>query len=98
MVSTKKGCAVARPFCFSALRRPFFHIHFPLAERGEAVHPRPMSESLLGGADVFGLAFPCGLGCVLERSPVGECQLPGQVADLVHRVEMRGRLRVALAA
>ena len=35
---------------------------------------------------------------MLERTPIGESELPGQGAELVHGVEVGGRLLVRLAA
>ena len=49
-------------------------------------------------AIVLGLARPRLLRRCLQRAAVGEGEVPRQVADLVHRVEMRGRLLVGLAA
>ena len=57
-----------------------------------------MRKSALGGRDIFRFAFPGRLRCVLKRATVRERQLPGQIADLVHGVEMGGRLFVALSA
>ena len=57
-----------------------------------------MREGALGGCDVFLFSRPRLLRRRLERAAVGERQAPGQSADPVDRVEVRGRLLVRLAA
>src|SRR5690606_2778085 len=70
----------------------------PLALGGQGVHPRAVDEGALGGRDVLGLAAPGLLRRGLQGAAVGEGHLPGEAADLVHRVEVGGGLLVRLAA
>ena len=70
--------------------------HWPLLAR--PFMRGAVGERALGGGDVFALAAPRLLRRGLQRAAVGEGQLPRQAADLVHRVEMRGRVLVRLAA
>ena len=73
-------------------------IGLPLAERRKPVHFGAMAERALRGGDVFRFARPSLLRRRLQRAAIGESQMPGQGAELVHGVEMRGRFLVRLAA
>src|ERR1700759_4384571 len=72
-------------------------IGLPLAERGKRIHLGAVAEGLLTGRHILRLARPSLLRRGLQRTAVGEGQLPRQAADLVHRVEMRGRFLIGLA-
>src|SRR5688572_24315670 len=80
------------------LRCLLLQILLPLALAGEAVHRGAMGEGTLGGGDVFALARPGLLRRRLQCAAIREGQFPRQSADLVHRVEVRGRLLVRLSA
>src|SRR2546421_336788 len=75
-----------------------FQVGFPLAECRQPVHPGAVDEGALGGSHIFGLSGPRLLRGMLQRTPVGESELPGEGAKLVHRVEVGGGLLVGLAA
>src|SRR3954470_14556764 len=75
-----------------------FQIGLPLAERRQPVHAGAVNEGPLRRRDVFGLPGPGLLRGVLQGAPVGEGELPGERTELVHGVEMGGRLLVRLAA
>src|SRR5690242_11802456 len=83
--------------CRRGLGGLFLQIRLPLSGRGGAVHARAMREGALARGDVLRLAAPGLLRSSLQRTSVGEGERPGQAADLVHRVEMRGRLFIRLA-
>src|SRR5689334_2768155 len=55
-------------------------------------------EGLLPRGDELGVALPGLERLVLQRAAVGEAELPGVRAHLVHRIQVRGRLRARLAA
>src|SRR6478735_11305948 len=65
-----------------------FQIGLPLAKRGEPVHAGTVNEGALRCRDVFGLSPPGLLRGMLERTAVGEGELPGQGAELVHGIAM----------
>src|SRR3954452_5960978 len=75
-----------------------FQVGPPLAERRQTVHPGAVDEGALGGGHVFGLSGPGLLGGMLQGTAVRESELPGERAQLVHGVEVGGRLLVGLAA
>src|ERR1043165_3599133 len=75
-----------------------FQVGLPLAERRQAVHPGAVDKGALRGGDIFGLSGPGLLWGVLQRTAVGESELPGERGELVHSVEVGGRLLVGLAA
>src|SRR6188474_3428799 len=75
-----------------------FQIGLPLAERRETVHPGAMREGALGARDVLGLAGPGLLRGRLQRAAIREGELPGERAEPVHGIEVRGRLLVGLSA
>ncbi|CEE78298.1 hypothetical protein XAC2852_710026 [Xanthomonas citri pv. citri] len=71
----------------------------PLTQRGQAVFLRALVDDLLRLGEVAGHV----LGPQLQRgllhgAAVGEAQRPGQIAELVHFVEVGGGLLVGLAA
>src|SRR5690349_19062287 len=80
------------------LSRLLFQVLLPLPQCRKAVHPGAMREGALGGRDVLGLAAPGLLRGGLQGTAVGEGELPGERPELVHGVEMGGRLFVGLAA
>src|SRR5690242_9841832 len=71
-----------------------FQVGLPLAERRKSVHPGAVDEGALRGRRVFGLSGPGLLRGVLQRTAIGEGELPGQRGELVHGVEVGGRLLV----
>src|SRR5271166_4169000 len=92
--------AVPEPSSLSGvrLRRLLFQILLPLTARSEAVHHGPMREGALSGGDVLRPSGPRLLRRGLESPPVAERQSPGQAADPVHGIEMRGCFLVELPA
>src|SRR5690348_86367 len=80
------------------LSRLLFQVLLPLPQCRKAVHPGAMREGALGGRDVLGLAAPRLLRGGLQGAPIREGELPWQRPELVHGVEMGGRLFVGLAA
>src|SRR4051794_33691307 len=86
------------PSASGASRRLLLQVLLPLAKRCETVHVRAMRECTLACGIVLRLARPRLLRRGLEGAAVGEGEIPWQVADLVHHVEMSGRLLVGLAA
>src|SRR3954451_8779894 len=75
-----------------ALRRLLLQVLLPLPARRQAVHRSAVGEGALRGRDVLGLAGPGFLRRCLEGATVAEREAPRQVADLVHGVEVGGRL------
>ena len=63
-----------------------------------AVEPGPLQERRLASAATVVGALPCVQRRRLQRAAVGERQLPRVRAPAVHRVEVRGRVLVALPA
>src|SRR6266851_2036655 len=70
----------------------------PLALRGEAVHMGAVIEGLLRGGDVGRLPAPGFQRRILQRARVGESERPRQALHRRHRIEVRGRRLVGLAA
>src|SRR3954463_8612267 len=81
-----------------ALRRLLLKVLFPLPARGQAVHGSAVRECALRGGDIPALTRPSLLPRCLQRPTVAEREAPRQVADLVHGVEVGGRLLVRLSA
>src|SRR4029079_814452 len=68
-----------------------FQVGLPLAERRKAVHAGAVNEGALRGGHIFGLAGPGLLRGMLQRTAVGEGELPGERPELVHGIEVGGR-------
>src|SRR5262245_24008874 len=83
-------------FCTSG--RLFLHVGFPLTKCRKPVHFRAMREGALRRGDVFRFALPDRLRGMLKRPTVREREPPRQISDLVHCIEVGGRLLVALSA
>src|ERR1700680_4784832 len=79
-----------RLFRYGTSRWLFLQVMLPLPARGEPVHHGAVGEGALGRGDVLGLAGPGLLRRRLQGSAVTEGQSPGQAADTVHGIEMRG--------
>src|SRR6185436_7090238 len=75
-----------------------FQVGLPLAERRQPVHPGAVDEGPLCGGNVFRLSGPGLLRGVLQRTAIGEGELPRQRPELVHRVKVLGCLLVGLTA
>src|ERR1044072_5210300 len=80
------------------LSRLLFQVLLPLAEGRKPVHPGTVREGALRRRDVLGLAAPGLLRRRLQRAAIRGGELPGQRPELVHGVEVGGRLLVGLAA
>src|SRR3954466_2640533 len=65
-----------------------FQVGLSLAECRQPVHPGTMDGGALRRGHVFGLSGPGLLRGMLQGPAVGEGELPGQGAKLVHRVEV----------
>src|SRR6266700_6769910 len=79
-------------------RRLLLEVLLPLSKRGEPVHHGAMGEGALRSGDVLGFARPGLLRRRLQRAAIAEAEPPGQAAELVHGVEVGGRLFVRLVA
>jgi hypothetical protein len=66
-------------------------VRLPLAEGGEAVHPRPVGKRALGGGHILVLAAPGFLWRCLQGTTIRESEMPGQVAVAVDGIEVRRR-------
>src|SRR5205823_14966272 len=88
-------CAYSNCAALCGLR---FHILGIFAEARFAVAPRAVMERLLRSSNLRAVAFPCFKHRSLQGAPIGKAQLPRQVRDTIHRVEMFRRLLIGLAA
>src|ERR1051325_10730630 len=89
---------IARKNAAKRLSRLLFQVLLPLPQCRKTVHPGAMREGALGGRDVLGLAAPGLLRSGLQGAAVREGELPRERSELVHGVEMGGRLLVGLPA
>src|ERR1043165_9081781 len=74
--------------------RLLFQVLLPLPQCRKPVHPGAVREGALRRRDVLGLPAPGLLRRGLQRAAIGEGELPGEWPELVHGVEMGGRLLV----
>src|SRR6266480_5778525 len=74
------------------------HLFCVFAVTRVAVAPRAVMERRLSSTDVCCVPFPSFEYRSLQGASVGKAQLPGQVCDTIHRVEMFRRLLIGLAA
>src|ERR1041385_4138856 len=65
-----------------------FQVGLPLAKRRQGVHPGAVDESALGRRHILGLSRPRLLRGVLQRTAIGEGELPREWPKLVHGVEV----------
>src|SRR2546426_10096341 len=87
----------AYPNC-AALCGLRFHIFGVCAEARFAVAPRAVMERRLSSTNVCFVPFPSFEYRSLQGAAIGKAQLPRQVRESIHRVEMLGGLLIGLAA
>src|SRR6266480_2581333 len=92
-----KRCTFMRRLTASCRLRGF-HVFGVFAEPGLAVARGAMMKRLLGSSDIRRLAFPSFKHRRLQSAPEGKTQLPRQVRQTIHCVEMLGGLLISLPA
>src|SRR5207237_8923846 len=84
--------------CAALCRLRSLHLFGVFAVTRVAVAPCTVMERLLRSSNLRAVAFPRLKHRSLQGAPIGKAQLPRQVRDTIHRVEMFRRLLIGLAA